>query len=481
MSRASSVRDRRHPQSLLPIRCHNLHLVHLMTQRVSYEMVEYISRQTVHAIRTDSDSSTQELAAVTALRDFIVHLVKAGHVHVSTLLTTLIYLGRLRSKLPVIAKGMSTTRHRVFLATLIVSAKYLNDSTPKNAHWQKYALFFPLKEINLMESELLNVLDFDLRFDEDEACRAFAPFMSNFVQIANTRALAVDKVTKAGRARAQAQDQERQASSSSDAPPPSLSVPRVSSSTSLASTIRGLTKRLSNAHLSRASEPAVPSPMHSTFSTASSASASSSDVGSLVDDTGSSSGSSSGWGTSDSESDTEERFVPRVYSSTSSSSSVNRYYSQEAAVIDANGKPYIACPIPAYAHKNQQIRVRSRKPSDTSSVRTITAPSPVLSSTMPSLSSHTRKCSSKRSASITASTSESCTEAPSIVTSVTMPSLPRNSVSGNFLTRMWGAAKSQALGQDKPTNDCNGNAGLRRLVLVQGRSDIRGSRPTLDV
>jgi len=80
-----------------------------MTQRVSYEMVEYISRQAVHAIRTDSDSSTQELAAVTALRDFIVHLVKAGHVHVSTLLTTLIYLGRLRSKLPVIAKGALTS------------------------------------------------------------------------------------------------------------------------------------------------------------------------------------------------------------------------------------------------------------------------------------------------------------------------------------------------------------------------------------
>ncbi|THV00575.1 hypothetical protein K435DRAFT_657034, partial [Dendrothele bispora CBS 962.96] len=177
MSRCLSARDRRHPQSLLPIRCHNPQLVHLMTQRVSLEMVDYIARRTVKVIHVDDDPSTYDNAANMSLKDFIIQLVKACHVHVSTLLTTLIYLERLHLKLPVIAKGGST-RHRVFLATLIVSAKYLNDSTPKNAHWQKYALVFPLKEINLMESQLLSMLDFDLRFDEEEACRVFAPFMS---------------------------------------------------------------------------------------------------------------------------------------------------------------------------------------------------------------------------------------------------------------------------------------------------------------
>jgi G1/S-specific cyclin PLC1 len=41
---------------------------------------------------------------------------------------------------------MHCTRHRVFLAALIVAAKYLNDSSPKNKYWNKYAGLFSLAE-----------------------------------------------------------------------------------------------------------------------------------------------------------------------------------------------------------------------------------------------------------------------------------------------------------------------------------------------
>jgi hypothetical protein len=72
---------------------------------------------------------------------------------------------------------MPCTRHRVFLATLICAAKNLNDSSPKNKHWVRYAQMFSQAEVNLMEKQLLFLLDYNLNVTEDEICHYAAPFL----------------------------------------------------------------------------------------------------------------------------------------------------------------------------------------------------------------------------------------------------------------------------------------------------------------
>ena len=343
---------------------------------------------------------------------------------------------------------MPCTRHRVFLATLIVTAKYLNDSSPKNSHWANHAVMFDTVEINLMEKQLLYLLDYDLRFDEEEACKIFAPFMSSRAQDARARARAVDRVVKAGRARAEAQAQQVQLPPT---PPEEIVRPLRSLSVQTSPSPQPKIERPSSVVGSYTKPVPVPPPMYGAISIDSLSSSSSSEMGSLIDDSGSSSSSSSGWMSSDCESSEDEQHSAQVYDS---HASFGRVVDQlEALETVATGKkPFMLRPVPAYPYKSHRLsQNRARKPSDTSSIKTITAASPLSPSLLIARPARTHR-DPKRASSISISVQGGDTAKSNgasngignggfkLVPSSTMPSVTRTGVSGGFLSRMWGAA-----------------------------------------
>lgn len=184
-------------------------LEYFVYQPVDKEMVKYLAKAASNVIQCDptmmpppthTTRSRLPTPAGTApprvvrssdgplpsIEDFITQLVISSNVQVPTLMSTLVYLNRLKSRLQPMARGLRCTAHRIFLAALILAAKYLNDSSPKNKHWARYSIVsthaynfgFSRTEVNLMEKQLLFLLDWDLRITEDDLYTELEPFLA---------------------------------------------------------------------------------------------------------------------------------------------------------------------------------------------------------------------------------------------------------------------------------------------------------------
>lgn len=172
-------------------------LSHFIYLPVSSDMISYLAIKASEVIRCEGvpvlsrdlppspPSTPPTEAPLPSVEDFIKSLVERSSVQVPTLMTSLVYLDRLQQRLPPMAKGMRCTTHRIFLAALILAAKNLNDSSPKNKHWARYTAVkgyegfgFSLVEVNLMEKQLLGLLNWDLTVREEDLYHNLEPFLA---------------------------------------------------------------------------------------------------------------------------------------------------------------------------------------------------------------------------------------------------------------------------------------------------------------
>ncbi|EMG46476.1 hypothetical protein G210_3277 [Candida maltosa Xu316] len=151
-------------------------ITHDMIHKIVVATLQVIPCQdTKSKTYTSSDNTIKQLPS---LMTFLTKLVKYTNVYTGTLMATLIYLQKLKNKLPKNAHGLPCTRHRILLSCLILSSKFHNDSSPKNKHWAKYTDgLFSVKDINLMERQLIFLLNWDLKVTNEEMCHSLNSFL----------------------------------------------------------------------------------------------------------------------------------------------------------------------------------------------------------------------------------------------------------------------------------------------------------------
>ncbi|KAK4687299.1 hypothetical protein P7C73_g2812, partial [Tremellales sp. Uapishka_1] len=98
--------------------------------------------------------------------DFVARMLQVTMVSHSVTLVALLYIHRLKSRNRNLLGGPGSEQ-KIFVASLILGNKYLDDNTYTNATWSELASM-PLKDINAMESEFLSGINYDLGVEPSE-------------------------------------------------------------------------------------------------------------------------------------------------------------------------------------------------------------------------------------------------------------------------------------------------------------------------
>ena len=163
-----------------------------LRKKVDETMIQYLAYHTNKIIKIESEdveednkngescasSSQKRESAIPSLENFIKGLIIGSNVQTTTLMSTVVLLKRLQKIIPKNVYGIETTRHRIFIGSLIIVAKMLNDSSPLNKHWCNYTNgLLTLLELNIIEKELLEYFNWNLKFEEQELIQSLSPLL----------------------------------------------------------------------------------------------------------------------------------------------------------------------------------------------------------------------------------------------------------------------------------------------------------------
>ncbi|KAK9761554.1 hypothetical protein K7432_013470 [Basidiobolus ranarum] len=112
------------------------------------------------------NSGLLEIPADPAFQGFCCRVLSSTQVPIPVVLLALIYIQRFKGSSPS-TKGADSSEGRLFVVSLMLANKYLDDNAYTNRTWSEVT-GIPLQEINIMEKEFLTVLSFNLNVTNRE-------------------------------------------------------------------------------------------------------------------------------------------------------------------------------------------------------------------------------------------------------------------------------------------------------------------------
>ncbi|THU84619.1 hypothetical protein K435DRAFT_971065 [Dendrothele bispora CBS 962.96] len=161
-----------HPASLVDRSLHSPAILDLVDTKLSKPIIEYVVdcvADTVDyamgrpPVRGRQASRRPELAKFT---NFVNTVLTRAEVTTPVVLASLVYIDRAKPHLHIALEEWAL--ERVFLGSLIIASKYLNDSTLKNIHWALCTGVFGKRDVGRIEREFLDVLDWELSVSEQD-------------------------------------------------------------------------------------------------------------------------------------------------------------------------------------------------------------------------------------------------------------------------------------------------------------------------